>query len=181
MKSILIILFSLLMVNGEAILFDFNSSETSGRWYTVNDDVMGGISNSNMMLNDDGTATFRGEVSLENNGGFASVRARISAGDESDFKGVILRLKGDGNIYSIRFRTNQNFDGYAYQAKIETKKDQWKEFKVPFKDFTPTFRGYTLSGKPALESKDIAQIGILIADKQSGEFEIDMDWIKFYN
>ena len=181
MKTIIIILFSLLIVNGETILFDFNSSETSGRWFTVNDDVMGGISNSNMMLNDNGTATFRGQVSLENNGGFASIRSAIDASFESDLKGVIFRLKGDGNIYSIRFRTNQNFDGYAYQAKIETEKDKWKEFKVPFKEFAPTFRGYTLRDKPALESKDIAQIGILIADKQSGHFEINIDWIKFYN
>ena len=171
----------MLTVNGETILFDFNSSETSGRWYTVNDDVMGGISKSNMVLNDDGTATFRGQVSLENNGGFASIRAAIDSSFESDFKGVTLRVKGDGSIYSIRFRTNQNFDGYAYQAKIKTEKDQWKEFKLPFNEFVPTFRGYTLRDKPALTSKDIAQIGILIADKQSGDFEIDLEWIKFYN
>ena len=171
----------MLIVNGDSVLIDFNSAETSGSWYTVNDDVMGGISKSNMTLNDGGTATFRGQLSLENNGGFASIRSRINAGNESDFKGVILRLKGDGNIYSIRFRTNQNFDGFAYQAKIETEKDQWIEFKVPFKDFTPTYRGYTLKDKPALESKDIVQIGILIADNQSGNFEIDMDWVKFYN
>jgi hypothetical protein len=54
------------------------------------------------------------------------------------------------------------------------------EFKLPFKDFIPTYRGYTLREKPALESKDISQIGIMIADKQSGSFETDIDWIKFY-
>lgn len=168
------------MVEGEIILFDFNSSETSGRWYTVNDDVMGGISKSNVRLNDDGTATFRGQVSLENNGGFASIRAVIENSFENDYKGVMLHMKGDGNIYSVRFRTNKSFDGYAYQAKIKTEQNKWKEFKLPFKDFVPTYRGYTLKDKPALESKDISQIGIMIADKQSGSFEIDIDWIKFY-
>lgn len=180
MKTIFLILLTLVMVKDETILFDFNSTATSGSWYTVNDDVMGGISKSNMKLNDDGTATFLGQVSLENNGGFASIRSVVDNSFESDYKGVMLRVKGDGNIYNVRFRTNRNFDGYAYQAKIKTEKNNWMEFKIPFKDFVPTFRGYTLSDKPALESKDIAQIGILIADKQSGDFEIDIDWIKLY-
>ena len=65
------------LVHGESILFDFDSEEKSGQWYIVNDGVMGGISESEITLNDDGTATFRGDVSLENNGGFASVRALV--------------------------------------------------------------------------------------------------------
>ena len=168
------------MVDSETILFDFNSADTSGRWYTVNDDVMGGISKSNVRLNEDGTATFWGQVSLENNGGFASIRAVVENSFENNFKGVMMRVKGDGNIYSVRFRTNESFDGYAYQAKFGTEQDKWNEVKLPFDDFIPTFRDNTLGNKPALESKDISQIGIMIADKQSGNFQIDMDWIKFY-
>lgn len=180
MKTIFLILITLVMAKDETILFDFNSTATSGSWFTVNDDVMGGISKSIIKLNDDGTATFQGQVSLENNGGFASIRSYIDNSIGSNYNGVVLRAKGDGSIYSLRFKTDRNFDGYAYQAKIKTEKDEWKEFMIPFKDFTPTYRGYTLSGKPALESKDIAQIGILIADKQSGKFELTVDWIKFY-
>ncbi len=170
----------MLMIKGKTIIFDFNGPETSGIWYTVNDEVMGGISTSNMKLNDDGSATFKGEVSLENNGGFASIRTTIDHSLESDFKGVILRIKGDGKKYNVRFRTNKNFDGYAYQAKIHTEKNEWKEFKLSFKDFVHTFRGNSLHDKPALASKDIYQIGILIADKQPGYFELTMDWIGFY-
>ena len=168
------------MVDSGSILFDFNSADTSGRWYTVNDDVMGGISKSNVRLNEDGTATFWGQVSLENNGGFASIRAVVENSFENDFKGVMMRVKGDGNIYSVRFRTNKSFDGYAYQARFETDIDKWIEVKLPFDEFFPTFRGNTLGNKPALESKDISQIGIMIADKQSGNFQINLDWIKFY-
>jgi monofunctional biosynthetic peptidoglycan transglycosylase len=165
---------------GEALLFDFSTPEKSGDWYTVNDVVMGGISKSDMILNSDGTATFKGHVSLENNGGFASVRSHIKSMDHNNFQGVTLRVKGDGNWYNVRFRTNRNFDGYAYQAKIKTVENTWQEFKLPFEDFQPTFRGYTLQNKPPLQYKDIAQIGLLIADKQAGNFEITLDWIKFY-
>ena len=171
----------MILFKGEMVLFDFDSTETTGEWYIVNDDVMGGVSRSNMQLNSDGTATFSGTLSPENYGGFASVRARVVAGDEVQFQGVMLRIRGDGNIYSLRFRTNENFDGYAYQAKVKSSAGEWTEFKVPFTAFEPTFRGRALTGKPDLKSSDIAQFGLLIADKQFGDFTVDIDWVKFYN
>ena len=166
-----------LIVNGEKLIFDFNSPSTSGNWTTINDIVMGGVSQSKFEINPDGTATFFGIVSPDNNGGFASARAAIQ-GEFKDYKEVIIRVKGDGNIYSLRFRTDNNFDGISYQAKFKTEANEWKEYKIPLNEFKPTFRGNTLSGKPKLESKDIKQIGILIADKQYGKFELKIDWIK---
>ena len=180
MKIIILAIMLTISMQNEFILYDFNSPESSGKWYIVNDGVMGGLSESNMELSSNGTATFTGNVSLENNGGFASIRSVVNLSDKENFKGVALRVMGDGNYYNLRFRNNNNFDGYAYQSKIETEKGVWKEYKIPFDDFTPTFRGYILHNKPALESKNIVQIGILIADKQSGNFELTIDWIKLY-
>ena len=168
-----------LIMNGETVIFNFNSPSTSGEWTTVNDVVMGGVSESKFEINSDSTATFSGTVSPDNNGGFASARASLK-NEFNDFEGVIIRVKGDGNIYSLRFRTDKNFDGISYQAKFKTDSGEWKEYKIPLSDFKPTFRGRTLSNKPKLESKDIKQIGILIADKQFGKFELMIDWIKFY-
>jgi len=161
-------------------LYDFNSKESSGDWYIVNDDVMGGVSRSEVVIHEEGYAKFRGVLSSDNNGGFASIRARIDMNSDNKYKGVIIRVKGDGNIYNIRFRTSTGFDGYAYQAKFQTEKDNWIEVKVPFSDFKPTYRGRTLDNKPKLESKNIEQIGLLIADYQFGPFSLDIDWIKAY-
>jgi NADH dehydrogenase [ubiquinone] 1 alpha subcomplex assembly factor 1 len=166
-----------LIMNSETVIFKY--PVTSGEWVTVDDVVMGGISNSNFMINPDGTATFSGTVSPENNGGFASARADIE-NEFENFEGAVIRVKGDGNIYSLRFRTDKNSDGYSYQAKFKTDVDEWKEFKIPLSDFKATFRGKTLSDKPKLESKNIKQIGILIADKQFGDFELLIDWVKLY-
>ena len=47
------------------------------RWTSVNDVVMGGVSDSLMQVSEDGTGVFAGHLSLENNGGFASVRAPL--------------------------------------------------------------------------------------------------------
>ena len=179
MISIIFLTFMSLIMNGETIILNFDSPTTSGDWVTVDDVVMGAVSNSKFIINPDGIATFSGTVSPENNGGFASARTSIE-NEFKDYEGVVIRVKGDGNIYSLRFRTDINFDGISYQAKFKTEFGEWNEYKIPFSDFKPTFRGNTLSNKPKLESKDIKQIGILISDKQFGKFELNIDWIKFY-
>jgi len=179
MISVVFLTFMSLIMNDDAIILNFESPTTSGEWVTVDDVVMGGISNSKFIINPDGIATFSGTVSPENNGGFASARTSIE--DEfKDYKGAVIRVKGDGNIYSLRFRTDENFDGISYQAKFKTEAGEWKEYKIPLSYFKPTYRGNTLPDKPKLESKNIKQIGILIADKQFGKFKLQVDWVKFY-
>lgn len=167
-------------MNGEKVIFDFSSEKTAGKWRIVNDVVMGGVSKSNMSLNEAGFANFSGTLSPDNNGGFASVRANLDEKGLNDYLGVIIKAKGDGNIYNLRFRTNQNYDGVAYQAKFKSDKNEWKEIKIPFEDFQPTFRGRFVANQPKLESENIQQIGILIADEQWGEFEMDVKWIKLF-
>ena len=166
-------------MNGETIIFNFNSPSTSGEWTTINDVVMGGVSESKFEFNSDSTATFWGTVSPDNNGGFASVRTLLE-NEFKDFKEVIIRVKGDGNIYNLRFRTNKNFDGYSYQAKFKTEVEKWIEIKLPFDNFEPVFRGRKVPNQPLLESQNIAQAGILIADEQLGVFNLQISWLKFY-
>lgn len=180
MKTLTLIALIFFLFSEDITLFDFDSTETTGKWFIVNDDVMGGVSTSKLTFSESGFATFSGELSPKNYGGFASVRAIVEGKEAPQSNGIKIRLKGDGNIYSIRFRTSNNFDGYAYQAKVKTVKGEWKEFKIPFKDFEPTYRGRILSGKPDLEYKNVAQFGLLVADKQFGMFSLDIDWIKIY-
>lgn len=161
----------------EKVLFEFTDLAA---WERVNDDVMGGISKSAFETNQNNTAKFSGVLSPENNGGFASYRTLVKESLPEGFAGVTLRFLGDGNQYNIRFRTHQNFDGFSYSATFKSEPGQWTETNIPFEDFVPTFRGRLLENKPQLESKDIKQIGILISDKQFGEFWIDLDWIKIY-
>ncbi len=104
----------------EKVLFDFHSIESKEFWTTINDGVMGGISNSTFSVNpQDSTATFSGYVSLENNGGFASVRTYPIDFQLDGYNGIVLRVKGDGNIYSFRLRVDDYFDGISYRAKFQ--------------------------------------------------------------
>ncbi|MBL1214604.1 MAG: CIA30 family protein [Ignavibacteriae bacterium] len=166
-------------MSGEKEIIDFNKNGNLNKWNIINDVVMGGVSKASFTLSEEGYASFEGILSPDNNGGFASVRAELDSNGFENFDGVIVRAKGDGNIYSLRFRTNLNWDDISYQAKFNTE-ENWKEFKIPFDDFTATYRGRTYDNQPKLESNNIRQAGLLISDKQFGNFSMQIDWIKFY-
>jgi len=178
MLIMILVLLSGVLMTSEKEIVDFKSNNDN--WRIINDGVMGGVSQSEFNINLNGIATFSGTVSPENNGGFASIRTILENTDIDDFDGVKIRIKGDGQIYNIRFRTDKNYDGVSYQAKIKSEKNNWMEYAIPFIDFVPTFRGRKVSNRPDLVSEDIRQVGILIADKQFGKFSLDIDWIKFY-
>ena len=55
-------------------IFNFDKNADISSWTIGNDGVMGGLSKSNISIDDDGHGCFKGKISLENNGGFASVR-----------------------------------------------------------------------------------------------------------
>jgi len=161
----------------ETMIEDFNSTKHLN-WEVINDGVMGGISESNFQIKPDQTAVFSGRVSLENNGGFASVRASLRESVSGNFEKIAIRVKGDGKIYSLRIRTEQNFDGVAYACSFLSIKDEWTGHEFSPAEFVPTFRGRTLSNVPPLNNLNISHIGFLISGKQSGSFGLIIDWIK---
>ena len=162
---------------GDMILYDFTSAETTGRWFIVNDDVMGGVSQSNAMLVEPGVLLFSGIVSLDNNGGFASLRSEPTVFDSADSDAIRMRVFGDGQRYHLQVRTDNRIDGVAYDQGFETIKGEWSEVELPIADFVPQFRGRVLTDQPALESGAIRSLTLSISDKQAGGFQLLIDWI----
>ncbi|MFW6351934.1 MAG: CIA30 family protein [Bacteroidota bacterium] len=164
----------------ETLLFDFGASANMNDWQIVNDGVMGGLSKSRFVLSDKQTAVFSGSVTLENNGGFASVRSRAMQFQLDGYKGILIRVKGDGKKYQFRLRTNDRFDGVAYRYHFETENDQWQTIAIPFDECIPVFRGRILRDVGPVSPKDIQQLGVMISDGQTGEFQLEIQWIKAY-
>jgi monofunctional biosynthetic peptidoglycan transglycosylase len=146
-------------------------------WRNIDDVVMGGISESRMVI-EGGGASFRGMVSLENNGGFASVRSSPGRYDLSGCDGLIVRLRGDGKHYAFRLRTTAAFDGVSYQLKFVAPEGEWQELRLPFDRFEPVFRGRRVPEHPPLDTSAITTMGLIISDGQAGEFNLDIEWIK---
>jgi NADH dehydrogenase [ubiquinone] 1 alpha subcomplex assembly factor 1 len=157
-------------------LFDFSGREPS--WYTVNDNVMGGLSQSQVAVDTElRRLSFSGDVSLENNGGFASTRSQWTNYNLGAFDGIALRVRGDGNIYRLRIRTEETGYGIAYTSLFDTRADTWQEVYIPFSEMVPLYRGYVVNAAGPLNPVSIRSFGLMMADKQEGTFSLEVDWI----
>ena len=180
--SLLIILNYLnIQMNGaEQVLTSF---ETSGQkitdWQIVDDGVMGGLSKGKFNISDDKKLKFSGNLSLENNGGFSSIRSKRTTMDLSQFKGIKMRVKGDGRKYKLRLESDSRYRRMAvsFQHEFSTSKEGWSEVFIPFDKLKASFRGWNLPGMK-FNSKSIQRVGLIIADKIEGPFELHVDWIK---
>jgi monofunctional biosynthetic peptidoglycan transglycosylase len=164
----------------EKIVFGFDTTQEAEQWARVNDDVMGGVSESQMSFTLQGTAVFTGTLSLENNGGFASVRTYPRQYGLGGYKGLAIRVKGDGRRYKLHIRTDDRWDGIAYSADFETTDAKWMTVRLQFDSFTPTFRGWRVPNVPALTGDMVHQIGFMIADKQAGPFQLEIESVSAF-
>ena len=153
------------------IFFDFRDPQQDLRetWGAVDDVVMGGISESQIIVGD-GVALFTGVVSTANSGGFASVRTRNFSPpvDLSAFQGIDLRVKGDGQRYKFLIRTTQSWDGLAYSYAFDTLPNQWMTVRVPFADLRPVFRAKTVTDAAPFRASQVISFQLMLS-----KFEYD--------
>ncbi len=159
------------------MLFDFGKTDLANEWQTVNDGVMGGISQGQIKITTENTMEFFGGLSLENNGGFASFRStpknlKLKKGDT-----LVLRARGDGREYSLNLYTQRRLTAFSYRAMFTAKKDEWIEVRIPMDKFVATSYGQVVNDSP-LDPKEIDGLGILLGDKKPGSFKLEIEWIK---
>lgn len=157
----------------EGVIIDFSNTSA---WSSIDDVVMGGVSQSQMTV-ENGVAIFHGVLSLENNGGFASVRSRPADYDLSGFGGVVVRVKGDGRRYKLRLRLTSRFDGVSYEAPLEPSAGEWEDVVISFDAFRPVFRGRLVPDAPPLDLARVKTFGVMIADRQDGPFRLELESI----
>lgn len=160
----------------EKIFVDFRQPGAVQGWYVINDGVMGGVSTSQFTHHID-KAVFSGVVSLDNNGGFASLRSAPESFDFSAFQSIALRVRGDGKTYKFTVRTDNLKDGVNYRSAFATKAGEWMTVKLPFTDFRASFRGQSVPDAPPLEPSRVVTLGFLIADRQAGPFQLEIQQI----
>ena len=166
--------------NMHRLIVSFVEPINAFEWIVVNDNVMGGISRSRVSINPDGYMLFNGNVSLEYGGGFASVRSSYENWEIGNFDGFVIKVWGDGKSYQFRCRMGNNFDGVAYRHYFQTNNENWQEIRLPFSKFVPTYRGRILSDVKPLDPDAIRNLGLMISDKQSGNFNLKIAWIGVY-
>ena len=159
-------------------LLDFNGPDTAEKWQSVNDNVMGGVSDGRFKITPDKTMEFSGRLSLENNGGFASVRTRPTELGLNADDTLVVRVKGDGREYVLNIYTKNRRTAFSYRAPLPTTKDEWTEVAVPLDEFIPTAFGRRVQGMGPVEPDQINGLGFMLSDKNPGPFKLEVDWLK---
>jgi monofunctional biosynthetic peptidoglycan transglycosylase len=159
-------------------LFDFTEADPAKQWQTVNDGVMGGVSEGKFKITDAKTMEFFGTLSLANNGGFASVRTKgkklsLEKGDT-----LVAKIRGDGRQYMLNLYPNRQRMAYSYRATVQTKKDEWIEVKVPLEKFEATSFGRIVKNAGLVKPEEINSLGFMLGDKKAGPFKMEIEWIK---
>jgi NADH dehydrogenase [ubiquinone] 1 alpha subcomplex assembly factor 1 len=160
------------------ILYDFTRPDACP-WFAIDDVVMGGVSHSAMRM-ENGRAVFTGVVSLDHGGGFASVRSHPTLWDLRDYTGIELTLQGDGRRYKLRLKTEPGFDGVNWETAFVTDAGARQKICSPFRDLAPVYRGRLVSGAPPFDPGRIATFGLLISDRQSGPFCLEVETVAAY-
>ena len=159
-------------------LFDFTEADAAKQWQTVNDGVMGGVSEGKFKITDTKTMEFFGTLSLENNGGFASVRTKAKKLSLEKGDTIVAKIRGDGRQYMLNLYPNKQRMAYSYRATVQTKKDEWIEVKVPLDKFEATSFGRIVKNAGLVKPEEINSLGFMLGDKKAGRFKMEIEWIK---
>ncbi|MEY3867247.1 MAG: hypothetical protein RLZZ338_1138 [Cyanobacteriota bacterium] len=183
-----------LMKAQDQIIFDFTqpSPEFKENWGSLDDVVMGGVSESSIRLINK-TALFSGYVSTQNSGGFVSARSRnftppLNIGK---YQGIELRVKGDGKRYKLIIRSEDKWDGLGYCYSFDTVYNIWMSVIIPFDQLIPVIRAKTVKNAAPFDPTHITSFqlmhskfeydGALNPKFEAGIFQLEIESIKAYN
>ena len=159
-------------------LFDFARADAAKEWQTVNDGVMGGVSEGKFQIAGTKTLEFFGTLSLENNGGFASVRTKAKRLGLVKGDTVVVSVRGDGREYSLNLYLEKPQVAFSYRATVQTKKDEWVEVKIPLEEFEATLFGRVVKDAGPVDPKEVNALGFMVSDKKAGPFKLQIGSIK---
>ncbi|WP_049785361.1 CIA30 family protein [Nitrosomonas sp. Is79A3] len=114
------------------------SSSLGTQWRLVTDQVMGGVSNGELTLDNykgKNCLRMRGDVSTGRNGGFVQIALDLTQDaslDASAYAGIELSISGNNEHYNIHIRTTDLWLPWqSYRFSFKATPD-WQIIRVPF-------------------------------------------------
>ena len=165
MDKVLLIIFlsfaTVVFAKDEDIRIPF-SQENAKYWQYISDQTMGGVSEGQAFLDENGEMYFArlvGNVSTANNGGFIQLRSTLSfinlIDNNKTLKGVRLNTRGNGETYHIFIRTSETRSYRDFFSATFTSNNEWEIIDLPFTKFKHRFSDISLNGN------DIRTFGIV--------------------
>lgn len=179
MKTLVFISIVLIMSYINSYKIDFSNSIGGRDWMIVNDDVMGGISESTVTITKN-SLLFKGYVSLKNNGGFASIRSSNQNFDLSNYTTVKIKFRSTGRNFALRFASSDLYYRPNYKHFFSSSTGEWGIAELPMSNFKQYTMGRVSASNVSKQKlQNIIRIGIILSDKKEGPFEIEIDYIEF--
>ena len=194
-KLLLLVLLTLTTVASaleDNLSFPFTPDSVKN-WKFFSDQVMGGLSEGNVSLEQDGEMTFirlSGNVSTENNGGFIQLRTSTSMSnkplmfksihnsrkDGKKIKGIRLNVRGNGETYYIFIQTSiLHWLPIGFHTATFDTSPNWKMVDLPFNQF----KKRSNKNKSSFDAKDIKTFGI-VAYGRDFRSDLSVSSIEFY-
>ena len=144
---------------------------------------MGGVSEGTVDYTDS-AMVFEGYVSTDNNGGFTSVRSPSSTEDLREFDRVVIRLRSEGQPFTMVLANNPYWFQGQFRLDIETEGEDWQIVEVPLGDFEmySFATGYPeptgeMMRKP--DRKEILHMEFMSKLFEDGPFRLEVDYLAF--
>ena len=179
MKIQLIIILLPFLIAQESIKIDFGEKKEGKYWNVVNDGVMGGLSKGSKQLTKN-SLIFKGKVSLDNNGGFSSLRYSFTDKDVSMFNEIELRYRAVGISLAFTIAVSKRWYVPNYKINLSATSSSWTTTTIKFSDLKKYYIGKPMNQRLKKETlKEIVRIGFITDEKKYGDFEFEIDYIKF--
>ena len=160
-------------------------------WKFQSDQVMGGVSQGDASLVQDGDMFFfrlTGDVSTRNNGGFVQFRSKVSLFNKpemfqlihnadkggQELEGVRLKVRGNGERYHVMIRTYSTWSPSDYYYHTFDTSIDWQQVDLPFSEFRRSKSGEMDLG--ADQMRDFA----VVAYGRNFKSDVSVSNISFY-
>ncbi len=162
------------------LLLDFGIKGNCANWTCSNDGIIGGKSFGKLTLSNHGMI-LKGAVTLVNKEGFITLQSPYSIYNLMGVQKMEIRYRADKQRVKIALRNHKAFDRPSFQYVLPMTQGVWKRRRIRIQQFqqscpkrksTPQINNYFL--------KNVIRMYLSTADKKDGEFEIEIDYIKFY-
>ena len=166
----------------EPMVIDLGSNADDS-WYAVNDTVMGGVSQGVVEYTNN-SMVFEGEVSTANNGGFTSVRSVSGSTDLRDFDRVVIRLKSEGQPFTMVLADSPYWWEGQFRHDIEVSGSGWNDIEIDLGNFEffEFMTGYPEPTGEMMQRKDkkeILHMEFMSELFKDGPFRLEVDSISF--
>ena len=164
---------------------------TAKEWKYQIDQVMGGVSEGDTSLLQDGDMFYlrlTGDVSTKNNGGFVQFRSKVSLFNKPEMfqlihqankegkglEGVRLNVRGNGETYHVMIRTYFTWSPSDYYYQTFETRPNWQQVDLPFNKFKSS--KYRQRGLEVGQIRDFA----VVAYGRDFKSDVSVSEISFY-